>query len=96
MCLHSHQPYPIYPTFNDILDFVHLILKKIVKMDILRKKIHNKLGDNIKTCLGLPMELPRLMASLEELEINLEELKNIINCLPIPFIFNLDEFGQQD
>lgn len=38
MCLHSHQPYPIYPTFNDILDFVHLILKKIVKMDILRKK----------------------------------------------------------
>lgn len=36
------------------------------------------------------------MASLEELEINLEDLKNIINSLPIPFIFNLDEFGQQD
>ena len=50
----------------------------------------------MKTFLGFPMELPRLMASLEELEINLEELKNIINCLPIPFIFNLDEFGQQD
>lgn len=65
-------------------------------MDTLRKKIHKKLGDKIKTCVGLSMELPRLMASLEELEINLEELKNIIYSLPIPFIFNLDEFEQQD
>ena len=97
MRLHSHQTYPIYPTFNDIFDFVHLThKKKKKKKGIHCVKIHKKLRDKMKTFLGFPMELSRLMASLEELEINLEELKNIINCLPIPFIFNLDEFGQQD
>lgn len=42
------------------------------------------------------MDISRLNASLSELEQNLEELKNKINGLPIPFVFNLDEFGQQD
>lgn len=36
--LHNHQPYPIYPTYQDIFDFVMFTLKKIVKMDTLRKK----------------------------------------------------------
>ena len=42
------------------------------------------------------MDISRLNASLSELEQNLEELKNKINGFPIPFVFNLDEFGQQD
>lgn len=94
--LHSHQPYPIYPTFLEIFDFVRIKLKKIVKLDTLRKKIHKKLADKIKTCTGISMDISRLNASLCELEQNLEELKNKINGLPIPFVFNLDEFGQQD
>ena len=94
--LHNHQPYPIYPTYQDIFDFVRFTLKKIVKMDTLRKIIHNKLSEKFKSCIGVSMEMTRLMASLLDLENNLEQLKNIINGLPIPFIFNLDEFGQQD
>lgn len=40
--LHSHQPYPIYPTFNDIFDFVHLTLKKLLKwIHYVKKSIKN-------------------------------------------------------
>lgn len=31
--LHNNQSYQIYPTFNDIFDFVYFTLKKSVKID---------------------------------------------------------------
>ena len=94
--LHMTPSNPIYPSYVDIFDFVNLRLNKSLQMDTLRHIIRTKLNHKFKTCLGLPLEVDRADVNLDDIERNLEELKEKIKGVPSCFIFNLDECGYSD
>lgn len=94
--LHMTPVSPIYPSYVDIYDFVSLKFNKTIPMDTLRHIIKTRLGHKYKSCIGLPLEIDRSQVDIEEIESNLEILKQRIQGAHSSFIYNLDECGYTD
>ena len=91
--LHNTPSSPIYPSYNDIYDFVSLKLNKNIPIDTLRHILNSKLGDKFKSCIGIPLEIDRSTVDINDIEENLHLLKTKIQGIHSSFIFNLDECG---
>lgn len=93
--LHSNASYPIYPSYKDVDTFIQSKFGIILLPDTLRHIFRDKFQDYFKSCLGKPMEDKRLYASINDIEQNLNNLGQIIRGIPIEFVFNCDEMGEQ-
>lgn len=87
---------PFYPTYEDISDFIYFKFGKSIIPDTLRHILRDNFGDYIKTVTGKAMEENRLNININDLENNLKDLKNKIDGIPCPFVFNIDEVGVQE
>lgn len=94
--LHTRAPFPIYPTTGDLLDFIAENFSKYLSNDTLRKIISLRFQSKFKTCDGYAMDSLRLDANINDIEDNLNNLKELVEGVPINFIFNLDEVGIQE
>ena len=93
--LHLAQPCPSYPSYLDIALYISEKFGKNLLMDTLRKLICEKFRYKFKSCIGVPYESDRLETSITDVEQNLNILYEKINGIPLPFIFNIDEVGEQ-
>lgn len=87
---------PIYPTYEEISDFIYFSFDIIIDPSTLRHYLHEKFNGLFKTATGIPLEYQRLFLNIKNLEENLKELKNKIDGVPTRFVFNLDECGVQE
>lgn len=78
------------------MNFVAHKFKKYIYTDTLRHIIREKLGHLFKSVVGIPKEEDRMAVSLEDIEKNIEELKQKIEGVPTKFVFNLDEVGYEE
>lgn len=92
---HALKP-PIFPTYDDILEFIKSRFDKDIQTDTLRKLLLQQLGDIFRPCLAKPIDKDRMEASIEKIEANYLQLRNLIHEVPIPFCFNIDEMGHTD
>lgn len=93
--LHSNASYPIYPSYKDVDTFIQSNFGIVLIPDTLRHIFREKFHDYFKSCLGKPMEDKRLFSSIVDIEENLSSLSQIIQGIPIEFVFNCDEMGEQ-
>ena len=93
--LHTSEPFPIYPTIEEISSFIIDNFGKYLRHDTIRKMISTKFIDDFKSYISVAMETKRMEATIIDIENNLKELKEKIELVPFPFIFNLDEKGEQ-
>ena len=96
LSLHTRSPYPLYPTTSDLLDFIDENFSKYLSSDTLRKIIYLKFNSKFKTCDGYKMDSKRLEANINDIEDNLNHLKELVEGVPMDFIYNLDEVGIQE
>ncbi len=94
--LHLSENYQKFPTYYQIYEFVAQKFKKYIYTDTLRHIIREKLGHLFKSVVGIPMEENRMAVSLDDIEKNIEELKQKIEGVPTKFVFNLDEVGYEE
>lgn len=93
---HINEAYPIYPSFLDIQDYIYQQFRKDIKYDTLYHIITCQLKDLFTTRNAQPMEQLRMEVPTELIEQNINQLRQEIEGVPLEFIMNLDEMGQQD
>lgn len=94
--LHTNSEFPVFPTFDDIQDFIIENFHKEIKDDTIRCIIERTLSDYFKTVDAKPIEVKRMAVQLSDIENNINTLADEITDVPMPFVFNLDEMGTQE
>ena len=85
-----------FPTFSEVQELVENQFQKDIKLDTLHNIVTNTLSEFFTTRLGKPMEISRLQIPVEVIEENINQLKEEVNGVPVEFIMNFDEMGQQE
>ena len=93
---HTNPGFSIYPGFGDIEEFIFNEFNIQIKRDTLRHIINLKLSNIFKTVIGKPMDSKRIEANFISIDMNLNVLSELIEGVPINFVFNIDEVGNQD
>lgn len=93
---HINNEYAIYPTFQDIQDYIHEVFHKDMRYNTLYNLITCELSDIFETRKAKPMEMARMEVPTNLIEENINQLRREIEGIPLEFIMNLDEMGQQE
>ncbi len=93
---HTNPGFSIYPGFDDIEEFIFSEFNIQIKRNTLRHILNLKLSHLFKTVIGKPMDSKRVQCNPISIDLNLNTLSELIVGVPINFIFNIDEVGQQD
>lgn len=73
LTLHTADPYPIYPTIEEISSFIIDNFGKYLRHETIRKMISTKFFNIFKSCFGVAMDTKRMEATILDIEKNLNE-----------------------
>lgn len=93
---HINNEYAIYPSFQDIQDYIYEQFHKDIRYNTLYNLITYELSDIFETRKAKPMEMARMEVPTNLIEENINQLRREIEGIPLEFIMNLDEMGQQE
>lgn len=68
LMLHTTDPYPIYPTIEEISSFIINKFGKYMRHDTIRKMISTKFFNIFKSCIGVAMDSKRMEAPILDIE----------------------------
>ena len=83
-----------YPTYDDISDMIVYEFNKYLSYPSIRSII-NRMSD-FKTTVAYPLEAGRYLCPYTDIEEYYNSLQELLKGVPIGWLFNLDETGEQD
>ena len=83
-----------FPTYEDISDLIITLFNKYIALPSVRSLVHRL--ESFKAISAMPIEQARFKCPQEKIEEYYKQLADSLVGVPVGWLFNLDETGQQD